>query len=146
MMVRSSYREHTMHSLVEATLAHQIKTHKDKNVAFWPFPRRPTRGTDNVLLEQLQMADVVWAIKKNRPLFYGVPFEVYSDHQPLRNLFSSAEKVPRVQQWQDGLSAYTLKIIYKPGKTNSNADMMTRLLQDYNEADINAEFQSTNTD
>ena len=69
----------------------------------------------------------MWAIKKNRTLFYGIPFEIYSDHQPLRNLGSLAEKNNRVQRWYDFLSAYTYELKYRPGRENLNADLMSRL-------------------
>lgn len=39
---------------------------------------------------ELEMDTAVWAVKKNRPSSYGVPCEVCSDHQPLRNSFSLA--------------------------------------------------------
>ena len=42
---------------------------------------------------------------------------------------SLAEKVPRVQRWHDFLSAYKFEIKYKPGRVNSNADMLSRLPQ-----------------
>ena len=76
---------------------------------------------------ELEAGAIVWAIKKNRTLFYGIPFEVYSDHQPLRNLGSLAEKNNRVQRWYDFLSAYTYELKYRPGRENANADMMSRL-------------------
>ncbi|CAB1109626.1 unnamed protein product [Ectocarpus sp. CCAP 1310/34] len=76
---------------------------------------------------ELEAGAIVWAIKKNRTLFYGIPFEVYSDHQPLRNLGSLAEKNNRVQRWYDFLSAYTYELKYRPGRENANADLMSRL-------------------
>lgn len=67
------------------------------------------------------------AVKKNRQLFYGIPFIVVSDHQPLQNLGSLATKVNRVQRWFDFLSAYNYKLVYRPGRLNGNADLMSRL-------------------
>ena len=76
---------------------------------------------------ELECAAIVWAVKKNRQLFYGIPFDVISDHQPLKNLESLPTKVNRVQRWYDFLSAYTYKLVYRPGKLNGNADLMSRL-------------------
>ena len=56
---------------------------------------------------ELECAAIVWAIKKNRQLFYGIPFVVVTDHQPLKNMESLATKVNRVQRWFEFLSAYT---------------------------------------
>ncbi|CAM9593823.1 unnamed protein product, partial [Sphacelaria rigidula] len=91
-------------------------------------------------------AAIVWAIKKNRRLLYGVPFEIYADHQPLRNLLSLAEKVPRVQRWHDFLSAYTYEIKYKPGRVNANADMLSRLPQPPDDNDMSGDARITDPD
>ena len=56
---------------------------------------------------ELNCAAIIWADKKNRQLFYGIPFVVVSDHQPLKNLESLLTKVNRVQRSFDFLSAYT---------------------------------------
>ena len=50
-----------------------------------------------------------------------------SDHQPLKNLESLATKVNRAQRWYDFLSAYTYKLVYRPGRLNGKADHMSRL-------------------
>jgi len=85
----------------------------------------------------------VWAIKKNRTLFYGIPFEVYSDHSSLRNLESLSEKNNRVQRWFDFLSAYTYELKYRPGSENGNADLLSRLPQPATEKDLSPEFRLT---
>ncbi len=84
---------------------------------------------------ELECAAIVWAVKKNRQLFYGIPFIVVSDHQPLKNLESLSTKVNRVQRWYDFLSAYTYTLEYRPGKANGNADLMSRLPLPATEAD-----------
>ena len=76
---------------------------------------------------ELECGAIIYAIKKNRQLFYGIPFVIITDHQPLKNLESLATKVNRVQRWFDFLSAYTYELIYRPGTANANADMMSRL-------------------
>ena len=76
---------------------------------------------------ELECAAIVWAAKKIRQLFYGIPFVGISDQQPLKNLESLATQVNRVQRWYDSLSAYTYKLVYRPLKLNGNADLMTRL-------------------
>ena len=70
---------------------------------------------------------MVWAVKKNRQLFYVIPFIEVSDHQPLKNLETLAAIYNRVQRWYDFLSAYTYKLVYRPGKLHGNADLLSRL-------------------
>ena len=49
--------------------------------------------------------------------------------------------MPRVQRWQDFLSAYTYQIFYKPGVSNSNADILSRLPQQHSEEDVSGQFR-----
>ena len=77
----------------------------------------------------------MWTVKKNRQLFYGAPFVVVSDHQPLKNRESLSTKVNRVQRWFDFLSAYTYTLEHRPGKSNGNADLLSRLPLPATEAD-----------
>ncbi|CAM9790273.1 unnamed protein product, partial [Sphacelaria rigidula] len=76
-------------------------------------------------------------------LFSGVPFEIYTDHPPLRKTFSLAEKVPRVQRWHEFLSAYTYEIKYKPGRVNANTDMLSRLPQPPDDNDMSGDARIT---
>ena len=92
---------------------------------------------------ELECGAMVWAIKKNRHLFYGIPFQVVSDHQPLRNMASLATKNNRVQRWFDFLSAYQYEIVYRPGTANSNADMMSRLPLPATEDDLSPDVRLT---
>ena len=75
---------------------------------------------------ELECAATIRAVKKNRQLFYGIPFVVVSDHQPLKNLESLSTKVNRVQRWFDFLSACTYTLDYRQGKNNGNSDLLSR--------------------
>ena len=47
-------------------------------------------------ISELECAAVVKAIRRNRKMFYGIPFEVETDHEPLQNLASLSNKSNRV--------------------------------------------------
>ena len=57
----------------------------------------------------------------------GTSFTVYTDHKPLRSLFTSEMKNTRIQRWAIILSEYGSNIDYKTGKTNVSADMLSRI-------------------
>lgn len=59
--------------------------------------------------------------------FLSIFFNFRDLLQPLRNMGSLAEKNDRVQRWYDFLAAYTYELKYRPGRENSNADLMSRL-------------------
>ncbi len=92
---------------------------------------------------ELECGAIVWAIKKNRTLFYGIPFEIYSDHSSLKNLASISEKNNRVQRWFDFLSAYTYVVKHRPGAENGNADLLSRLPQPATEEDLSPDLRLT---
>ena len=56
---------------------------------------------------ELECAAIVRAIKCNRQTFYGIPFEVETNHLPLQNLARLSDKSNCVQRWVDFLDAYT---------------------------------------
>ena len=95
---------------------------------------------------ELEGAAIVCAFKKNRQLFCGIPFVVVSDHQPLKNVANLSTKVNRVQCWFDCLSAYTYTLQYRPGKSNGNSDLLSRLPLPATEADNHPDFRLSNPD
>nr|XP_027124227.1 uncharacterized protein LOC113740914 [Coffea arabica] len=72
----------------------------------------------NYPIHDLELAAVVFALKKWRHYLYGVTFEVYSDHKSLKYLFSQKELNMRQRRWMEFLEDYDYTINYHPGKAN----------------------------
>ena len=108
------------------------------------FSRSTLPNERNWSATELECAAIVWAVKKNRQLFYGIPFVVVSDHQALKNLESLSTKVDRVQRWFGFLSAYTYTLEYRPGKSNGNADLLSWLPLPASEADNHPDVRLSN--
>eukprot|EP00731_Ephydatia_muelleri_P001691 Em0001g1691a len=75
---------------------------------------------------------IIFGVKKFHNYLYGRQFSIVTDHKPLIHLFSENRSIPamasaRLQRWALVLSAYQYKIVYKCGKDNANADMLSRL-------------------
>lgn len=75
---------------------------------------------------------VVFAVKSFRQYLYGRAFTIITDHKPLMSLFSEARCIPplasaRIQHWALTLSAYQYIIVYRAGKDNASADVLSRL-------------------
>ena len=70
---------------------------------------------------------IVYAVGKLRHFLYGSKFTIYSDHKPLKTLFTSEMKNCRIQRWAIMLEEYGADIEYKSGKTNIQADMLSRI-------------------
>ncbi|CAB1118926.1 unnamed protein product [Ectocarpus sp. CCAP 1310/34] len=87
-------------------------------------------------VSSLECGALVWAIRKLRVYLYGIPFEAFTDHQPLLSFISMGEKKPRVQRMCDFLSAYSFTLSYRKGKENQVADALSRLPQPPTAADF----------
>ena len=70
---------------------------------------------------------VVYAITKLRPYLFGAQFTVYTDHKPLKSLFTKEMNNTKVQRWGVLLADYGAVIEYRRGKNNIRADMLSRI-------------------
>ena len=75
---------------------------------------------------------IMFSVHKFHKYIYGKKFTIYSDHQPLRDIFNPNKKIPalaagRLCRWAVILSMYDYNIIYKKGQQMGNADALSRL-------------------
>ena len=54
---------------------------------------------------------------------------VYTDHKPLLSLFTKEMVNTRIQRWAVLLAEYGAKILYRKGKNNIRADMLSRITE-----------------
>jgi len=70
---------------------------------------------------------IVWSVKYFRHYLYGRSFTIYTDHNPLKWLFTLKSPEGRLARWTEILKAYDFKVEYRPGKSNANADALSRM-------------------
>ena len=75
---------------------------------------------------------IIFGVKRFHQYLLGRKFTIYSDDKPLEHLFSRSCAIPplasaRIQRWALTLGAYDYNISYKPGKDQTNADLLSRL-------------------
>ena len=80
----------------------------------------------NYPTHDLELAAVVFALKKWRHYLYGVTFEIFTDHKSLKYLFSQKELNLRQRRWVEFMQDYDCTISYHPGKVNTVADALSR--------------------
>ena len=73
---------------------------------------------------------IISSIGKLRHYLVGSKFTIFTDHLPLRSLFTADMKNPRIQRWAIILEEYNCDIQYTTGKSNVNADMLSRIRGD----------------
>lgn len=71
---------------------------------------------------------IVWACQFYRPYLWGRSFRILTDHRPLTYVFSISNPSSRLMKFRLKLEEFQYEIIYKPGKANTNADSLSRII------------------
>ena len=82
----------------------------------------------NYSTTEKEAAAVVWAMKQLRHYLLGTIFEIITDHNALRWLFTKQQNPgPRIARWITQMMEYTFIVTYRPGCKNQNADALSRM-------------------
>nr|GEX23074.1 putative reverse transcriptase domain-containing protein [Tanacetum cinerariifolium] len=74
----------------------------------------------------LELGDVVFALKIWRYYFYETKSVIYTDHKSLQHIFDQKKLNIRQRRWIELFSDYDCEIRYHPGKENVVADALSR--------------------
>ena len=74
-----------------------------------------------------ELCGLRWGIKTFRPFLYGVPFVLYTDHQPLVHLNNMKIICSTLARTIEELADFVFEIRYLPGHLNTAADALSRL-------------------
>ena len=69
----------------------------------------------------------MYALNKLRTYLYGATFTVYTDHKPLKSLFTKDKNNTKIQRWGVLLAEYGALIQYRKGTNNVMTDMLSRI-------------------
>lgn len=109
---------------VGAVLKQKNENGQDKPVAY--FSKKLSESQKKRKPIYLECLAVVEAVKYWQHWLMGKEFLVYSDHKPLENLNIKARTDEELGDLTYYLSQYNLKIKYHPGKSNQEADCLSR--------------------
>lgn len=76
-----------------------------------------------------ELLSIVWAVKNSRPYLLLRQFKMYADHRPLTWLFNVKDPCLRLLRWRLKSAEYQYEVIYKTGKSNTNADALSRIME-----------------
>ena len=89
--------------------------------------RTLNKAEQNYTVHKLEFLALKWAVTcKFKYYLYNNKFAVYTDHNPLVYLCTSAKLDALGHRWLSELSSFNFEIFYKPGLKNSDADGLSR--------------------
>nr|GFB82034.1 putative reverse transcriptase domain-containing protein [Tanacetum cinerariifolium] len=88
--------------------------------------RQPRTHDENYKTHDLELGDVVFALRLWRHYLYGTKCVIYTDYQSLQYILDQKELNVRQRRWIELLSDYDCEICYHPGKANVVADSLSR--------------------
>ena len=83
----------------------------------------------NYSVTELETLAVVWSITHFHPYLYGHTVTVYTDHTAVKAILNSANPSAKHARWWTkvyGSGVGEVKIVYRSGKSNTNADALSR--------------------
>ncbi|GJZ08266.1 putative reverse transcriptase domain-containing protein [Tanacetum coccineum] len=80
----------------------------------------------NYTTHDLELGEVVFALKTWRHYLYGTNSVIYTRHKSLQHIFDQKELNMRQRRWIELFSDYECEIRYHPGKANVVADALSR--------------------
>ena len=103
----------------------QVRNGKEHVIAYWS--RQLQKAERNYSTIEKEALAVVSAVKEFYPYLYGFHFKLVTDHNPLTALKGVKDYGGRLTRWILFLMQFDYEMQYKPGRTHSNADTLSRL-------------------
>ena len=104
---------------------YQIHDGEKKVVAYASRALSPSER--NYPAHKLEFLALKWAVTDHfHEYLYGGVFEVYTDNNPLTYILTTAKLDATGQRWVARLANYNFSLHYKSGKTNVDADALSR--------------------
>nr|GFB42278.1 retrotransposon protein, putative, Ty3-gypsy subclass [Tanacetum cinerariifolium] len=81
---------------------------------------------ENYMTHDLELGEVVFALRPWRHYLYGVKWTVFTNHKSLQYILDQKKLNMRQRRWIELLSNYDCEIRYHPGKANVIANALSR--------------------
>ena len=107
-----------------ATLSQRVGQGTPHPIAY--ASRSLSKAERNYSITKLETLAVVWAITHFHAYLYGNEVTVYTDHSAVRAVLETPSPSGKHARWWTKVYGSGVQIVYRPGKTNKNADALSR--------------------
>ncbi|GJU53536.1 putative reverse transcriptase domain-containing protein [Tanacetum coccineum] len=101
-----------------------VLMHREKVIAYASRQLKPNK--ENYTTHDLELGEVVFALKIWRHYLYGTKCTVFTDHKSLQHILDQKELNMRQCRWLKLLADCDFEILYHPGNANVVADALSR--------------------
>ena len=115
---------------VGAVLSHIMEDGSERHIAY--YSRSMSSAETRYSTLDKEALAIVCGVKRFYQYLFGRKFIITTDHKPLLGLFGYQKSIPhmassRLQRWCLTMSTYDYELCYRAGKSNGNADALSRL-------------------
>lgn len=115
---------------IGAAIFHTMENNEERPIAF--ASKTLNKAQSNYSTIDREALAIFFGVKKFQHYLIGRKFILQTDHKPLVSIFGSKRGIPemaasRLQRWSIYLSSFDFEIQYIVGKSNVNADFLSRL-------------------
>ena len=104
---------------------YQVQDGREKVIAY--ASRGLRQGEKHYPAHKLEFLYLKWAVtEKFKDYLYNNQFDVCTDNNPLTYVLTSAKLDATGHRWLAALSSFNFKLIYRSGKSNGDADGLSR--------------------
>ena len=108
---------------------YQRQDGKTRVIAYASHTLTPAEKNYNLHAGKLEFLALRWAVSDQFRdyLYYAPEFTVYTDNNPLTYILTSAKLNATSLRWVGELADFRFQVKYRPGKSNSDADTLSRM-------------------
>jgi hypothetical protein len=86
------------------------------------------KAEQNYPITEQECLAIIWAVQHFHKFLIGRKFTIVTDHSALKTLTTAKVTKGRRARWMMELQQYNFEVKHRAGKSNTNADGLSRLL------------------
>ena len=116
------------------------KDEQNREVVIAYASKSLNKAEQNYPITEQECLAIRWAVEYFHKYLIEKPFIVITDHSALRTLMTTQKPKGRRARWIMELQQYNFKVIHRAGKSNANADALSRIQDESSESSEESDY------